>query len=214
MEAYMSTPECKQNNKQPDIVLDSEWMSRYRQPMLYHWKRNGESMYIGQTRDGISRPASHTHEVLRHFADGDVLELHLMGKEISIRDLFTIEQAMIDQYKPAMNRSQTTLPPEPQMTYREWAARFQAQIQAHPKLLDRVDRLNRYPLSNIVLEILGLDPVTHRENMRRAPARRDRRASALDHRAAGLARTAALTPERRSEIARLGARARWAKAIR
>jgi len=39
-----------------------------------------------------------------------------------------------------------------------------------------------------------------------------RRATARDHRAGALARNAALTPERRSEIARMGALARWAKA--
>jgi hypothetical protein len=58
-----------------------------------------------------------------------------------------------------------------------------------------------------------LEPAPHRENMRRAPVRDRRAAPARDRRAAGLARAAALTPERRSEIARLAARARWVKAI-
>ncbi len=48
-----------------------------------------------------------------------------------------------------------------------------------------------------------LEPVTHPENMQRA----------LEGlRSGGLARAVALTPERRSEIARMGALARWAKA--
>ena len=48
-----------------------------------------------------------------------------------------------------------------------------------------------------------LEPVTHPENMQRA----------LEGlRSGGLARAVALNPERRSEIARMGALARWAKA--
>jgi hypothetical protein len=48
-----------------------------------------------------------------------------------------------------------------------------------------------------------LEPVTHPENMQRA----------LEGlRSGGLARAVALTPERRSAIARMGALARWAKA--
>jgi hypothetical protein len=76
MEAYLSTPGCKQN-KQPDIVLDSEWMTRYaRRPLLYHWRRGGESLYVGQSQSGISRPSAPYHERLRGFADGDTIELY------------------------------------------------------------------------------------------------------------------------------------------
>jgi hypothetical protein len=134
MEAYLSTPGCKQN-KQPDIVLDSEWMTRYaRRPLLYHWRRGGESLYVGQSQSGISRPSAPYHERLRGFADGDTIELYLMAPGISPRDLSVAERAMIDEHGPALNTPGASrsgwLPQQPQeerLTYRERAARFQAE---------------------------------------------------------------------------------------
>lgn len=78
--------------------------------VAYPWKRAGESLYIGQTMDGISRPTTLSHPVLRNFSDGDVLELSLAGHHAGRKEVFDAEQAMIAQYRPTLNSFPGRLP--------------------------------------------------------------------------------------------------------
>ena len=88
----------------PTAQLTGAELQRLTSPCIYGWRRSNEWLYIGYSKEGLTRLISRQHKVFVKFEIWDTDELFVwQPKGISQKDLKGLEEVLIAMLSPKYN---------------------------------------------------------------------------------------------------------------